>query len=81
MSNAYLKHPAFTPWFAPGVRPVHVGVYQTIGADEQGGACYQYWNGERWGYANLTVELAESEAHMGASNYQNEKWRGLAVKP
>ena len=72
-----------TPWFAPEVPPVRIGVYQTnddaftLGYPMQG---YQHWNGARWGLFGGTPEAARL-GQLVSSSYQGNHWRGLAEKP
>ena len=72
-----------TPWFPPDVKPVHVGVYETLEA-----TCfpnwYDIWDGKNWWIGGKTPKSA-------MKNHQDEprlliqsapvKWRGLAEKP
>jgi hypothetical protein len=66
---------AHTPWFDPGVRPVHVGVYRR----RWPGGPYACWDGERWRADAATPEVAA--AHEAASRVQDAPWQGLADAP
>ncbi len=70
-----------TPWFDGIVKPVHVGVYMLMSGSriETG---YQYWNGQFWGSWCPNIEGAKIRRNEKASAiFQDDKWRGLAVKP
>lgn len=64
-----------TQWFDGDTKPVNIGPYQN-GSEN----VYQFWNGKYWGGSSYTPESAEDEKDC-ESLYQNDKWRGLAVKP
>ena len=70
---------SLTPWFTPGTKPAHVGVYQTVG-QPRGYVMYQHWDGYMWGYAESTLEGAVAFA-TNRSVFQGEFWRGLSEKP
>lgn len=77
------KQPKLTPWFPPDVKPAHVGSYQTeddpsvLGHFNHG---YQWWDGKAWGLFELTHHAAATSGHT-RSSFQDNYWRGLAVKP
>jgi len=69
-----------TDWFAPEIKPVHVGVYPTsfenaVNVHRHG---YSHWNGRSWGNQYETPDRALRRGELGA---QNKRWRGLATKP
>ena len=70
-----------TPWFGGDVKPIRVGVYMSPSGfrDADG---YQYWNGSYWGTWGTTIAEAFSRRREAAAAiFQDDKWRGLAVKP
>lgn len=70
-----------TPWFPAKVKPVHVGVYQTIQSHFPGSKTfYQFWDGQRWGFSGHTANEAFEDKRV-KSFYQDGDWRGLAEKP
>ena len=64
-----------TPWYPPHIKPVRVGVYETLRK-----GCFQYWNGEWWGYWSSTKKDAFG-LNGGKSVFQHPRWRGLAHPP
>lgn len=75
-----MSKPRVTPWFPADVKPVRVGVYETV----QGGLEYfNYWDGLRWHGAMGTPQDAETFATCHNPSWENapQKWRGLARKP
>lgn len=68
-----------TDWFPAHVKPARPGVYETDEVNT-GERCYQFWNGEFWGYASSTPAEAAEASHL-KSMFQDDKWRGLSVKP
>ncbi len=64
---------AVTPWFPANVKPIRVGVYQTV-------LGYQHWNGEFWGQWSRTQVVAFRDANR-KSQFQTPLWRGLASDP
>lgn len=71
-----------TQWFAPDIKPKHVGVYQTADGHALNDIhhIYQYWNGKQWGVCELDPQSAERDKHI-FSVFQVNYWRGLAEKP
>lgn len=67
-----------TDWFPADVKPVHIGVYETNAVTH---GVYQKWDGEKWCTYCPSVRSANMPANSNESEYQNVKWRGLAVKP
>jgi len=71
------KKPKLTKWFAPHIKPVHVGWYQTGWGDysplgKRGRSPFMWWfDGSQW--------LGKENGDVCFS--QNRYWRGLAVKP
>ena len=83
------QRPHLTPWFPVEVKPVYVGVYQTLESMWRSNApfypihfqdfYYRHWNGEFWGERSVSPEEAELFKH-----YRDGKkipWRGLAEQP
>lgn len=62
-----------TPWFPSNIKPVHQGVYRIRNWSDGN---YAYFNGKRWGWANLTVKSAQRyKGIKGAA--QDKEWRGF----
>jgi hypothetical protein len=66
-----------TPWYPGHIKPVRKRVYmQYDGLGEEIG--YQYWNGNRWGVWETTVDAAYNHRNIiAAEMFQNDKWRGV----
>ena len=66
-----------TPWFAPDIKPVRAGIYETwfLNSYSLG---YSYWDGLKWSsqYQTQTQVLK----HTRASGVQWKHWRGLIQK-
>lgn len=73
-----MTKPHLTPWFPADVKPVHVGVYETV-ADAPN-KMYQHWKGIRWGSYDSRKEWCYAFTFV-RSSHQHVKWRGLAEKP
>jgi hypothetical protein len=72
-----------TSWFASGVQPARVGVYETRWAPGQAPwqarfPQYQYWDGYTWGGWGMSTEIAANNARS-TSVRQAPEWRGLAA--
>jgi hypothetical protein len=68
----------YTNWFPPEIKPVREGVYE-VSLGRFYSHTYAYWNGNRWGWAALSVATATTDkATAGAS--QDKSWRGLTKK-
>ncbi len=70
-----------TEWFPVNVKPVHVGVYETILLSGQGEFLrqgYSLWDGNKWKDTNNDVLSASKNSSIGV---QRKKWRGLSSKP
>ena len=69
-----------TPVFAPGVNPVHPGVYRVWVHGRSFTWLYAAWTGTRWGTAASTVgAAARAVAHSGQwyGLGHHYPWRGL----
>lgn len=70
-----------TEWFPAGIKPVHLGVYETD-AEIKSGPCFQYWNGGSWRQCTDDISYAsDRNITRFESKYQNQRWRGLARRP
>lgn len=69
-----MSKPEITPWFQESVKPVHVGVYETNASGQE--HCFQFWNGEFWGFFCSTKWRALKDSDF-RSIKQNVSWRGL----
>jgi len=63
-----------TPWFPESMKPVHVGVYETI-RELHGSHFFSKWDGKQWLIDCDKPEQAESK--RGRSAFQGRKWRGV----
>lgn len=72
-----------TPWFPPGVNPVHVGVYNASALKDK--RVLRFWNGKYWSkdFSDRDSEVFVAHAKARASYWIAEiiYWRGLAVQP
>ena len=70
-----------TPWFPSGIKPVHVGVYQTkwYCVDEWDHG-FAYWNGHKWSNGAESVEGAYGHKSWINGAVQSKKWRGFTEK-
>jgi hypothetical protein len=67
--------PYYTDWFPPKIKPVHIGVYE-VSLGKLYSPTYAYWNGELWGWTELSVASAVAcRTPRGA--IQHKTWRGL----
>lgn len=67
-----------TEWYPGHIKPSRVGVYQQFCGNHIG---YQLWDGKYWrGWWSNPIDAAESQWTPG-KEFQNDKWRGLAVNP
>lgn len=72
-----------TDWYPPEIKPVRVGVYETLTEEEKmagGGPGYNYWDGEGFCMAVDHPQMAlpgEGEGHTIFTLY----WRGLSREP
>ena len=78
------KKDELTPWFPPGIKPVHIGVYPvkykvSAGGMEHSG--YAYWTGKEWTNSSNTVGHAYIYKDWTEGAVQQKSWRGLAQKP
>lgn len=73
------KKDKLTPWFPPGIKPVHIGVYQVQIRPYAVG--YAYWNGKKWTNSSNTVGHAYFYKDWTSGAIQKKSWRGLAQKP
>lgn len=72
-----MSKPKLTPWFPADVKPARVGVYQKDFEDET--EEYQYWNGKRWFYGDITPsETLQKFSREGNDTIPLARpWRGL----
>lgn len=61
-----------TPWFPAGVKPVHVGVYET---KRDNCKFFSKWDGKKWLMDCRTPERAKAQSY--GSEYQDRQWRGV----
>lgn len=61
-----------TPWYPPEVKPVRVGVYESITSAPP---WFRYWDGSHWHWGARTVE--EAFKNREACTVVREAWRGL----
>ena len=78
------KKDKLTPWFPPGIKPVHIGVYPVKfrlypGQREQIG--YAYWTGKMWTNSSDSVKFAYIYKDWTEGAVQQKSWRGFAQKP
>jgi hypothetical protein len=72
-----------TDWYPPEIKPVRVGVYETLTAEEnQWGDAphYNYWDGEDFCISGTTLERALLYKGHGHSLF-TLYWRGLSKEP
>lgn len=69
-----------TDWFDAGVKPAHVGAYETRCHKDDGVKGFQYWDGKQWGFWGYDPVDAY-RCRVPPSQWQNPQWRGLAEKP
>lgn len=70
-----------TPWYPHSIKPVRVGLYQSLTERFYGQAVilWRYWDGNQWGWGYENKRWAMSwRKEPGGSQYQ--PWRGL-TKP
>jgi hypothetical protein len=68
-----------TQWFAPGIKPVRVGVYERKHKHLLF-TLFAYWDGYSWFLGRETPELAHKETTFSA-NQKGFFWRGLDEQP
>jgi hypothetical protein len=66
----------FTAWFPGTIKPVRVGVYQTLLGSFP---VYRKWTGEYW--CSCFNEITHSHLSNSKSFFQQDLWRGLAQDP
>ena len=75
----------FTAWFPENIKPIRHGVYQTEWPDRINVTkliWYSYFDGEKWGYMDVSPEKAVLEYCVHQRNrHESLAWRGLAKKP
>ena len=71
------KDEDLTPWFPADVKPVRPGVYRVKYFGDCG---YAFWDGKRWGWAQLSIRKAIVEAEPSTAA-QEKVWRGLNKEP
>jgi len=67
-----------TEWYPANIKPIHKGVYETRASEDEGGDCFNYWNGACW---LTTICIPSQPFTHDASCIQDIEWRGLAEKP
>lgn len=69
--------PSTTRWFSASVKPVRVGMYQTM-CRHNDAVLWRYWNGEfwGWGYENKRWAYSWRKEPLGT---QTDPWRGLTA--
>ena len=71
-----MKH-KLSPWHSGDTKPVHVGIYQIKGFNDELTE-YSVWENGKWYLANTKQEMAEIfHKHNHVSWIQNKKWRGI----
>ncbi len=65
-----------TKWFPHTVKPVRVGMYQTL-CNRTGLVLWRYWNGKQWGWGYENKRWAYSWRNKEGGT-QKDQWRGLA---
>ena len=69
-----------TGWFAKGVKPARIGVYEVDDDDGLPGY-FAWWSGKRFAYRSESAQLAFLEKDFRTSCAPLVKWRGLARRP
>lgn len=80
------------PIHPAGTKPVHIGVYELPGWEDENGRAFAHWNGEMWSVASWSglrgsvqnaINQAEIYSKRGFWFISQEfiSWRGLARNP
>jgi hypothetical protein len=71
-----VKKVKLSQWHGANVKPVHIGVYETMFEPvfKTYGSGYSLWNGKFWTYQN--TELLYESDFCGVGD-QKKKWRGI----
>lgn len=72
-----MKKPKVSDWIDGSVKPVHVGLYQTIGRVNPT-VYWRYWNGKYWGWGSVDKRDAY-ECRYHDSVIRSKGWRGLTT--